>query len=67
MYRSSSIEVSVTLEKGRSLLHRRDGEAQNLAQLTGRDINEIRKKMQIGPVAVTSPINETWWEKIWKK
>ena len=50
-----------------SLAHRRDGEAQNLAQLTGWDVNEIRKKMQIGPAAVTSPINESWWEKIWKK
>ena len=50
----------------RSLAHRRDGEAQNLAHLTGWDVSEIRKKMQIGPVAVTSPINETWWEKIWK-
>ena len=50
-----------------ALAHRRDGEAQNLAQLTSWDVNEIRKKMQIGPAAVTSPVNESWWEKIWKK
>jgi hypothetical protein len=49
------------------LAHRRDGEAQNLANLTGWDVNAIRKKMQIGTMAVTSPVNESWWEKTWKK
>jgi len=39
---------------------RLEREAQSLASLTGWDINDIRKKMQI----TSKP--KAWWEDLWK-
>ncbi len=46
------------------LAQRREREAQNLAQLTGWDINEIRRKMNLGEEP-ERPRN--WWDRLWKR
>jgi hypothetical protein len=55
-----------TCEQGRKyvkdLAKRREAEAQNLASLTGWDINTIRKKMGIDRAAIEK--EESWWEKV---
>ena len=45
----------------RSLSARFEKEAQTLANLTGWNISEVRKKMSI-----QQPIPETWWRKLWR-
>lgn len=44
----------------RSLPARFEKEAQNLAQLTGWNISDIRKKMNL-----EQPMPESWWKKLW--
>jgi hypothetical protein len=44
------------------LPQRREREAQNLATLTGWDINEIRKNM--GVAAPAEPLK--WWQRLWR-
>ena len=44
---------------------RRDREAQNLASLTGWNLDEIRRSMNSGnPLPVETPLK--WWQRIWK-
>jgi hypothetical protein len=45
----------------RSLPARFEKEAQTLANLTGWNISDVRKKMSI-----QQPIPETWWRKLWR-
>ncbi len=45
------------------LAKRNAQEAQTLASLTGWSIDDIRKKMNLGPGAT----NQKWWEKMWGK
>jgi hypothetical protein len=47
------------------LAQRREREAANLAQLTGWDINQIRKSMNGGKPA-PGPAPVKWWQKIWR-
>ena len=48
-----------------SLPPRRDREAQNLASLTGWNIDQIRRSMNPGdPLPAATPIK--WWQRIWK-
>jgi hypothetical protein len=51
----------------KSLPKRFDAEAQTLANLTGWDIDDIRKKMKDAGQAYDAPRKEKWWEKIWGK
>jgi hypothetical protein len=46
-------------EYQRSLPQRYEQEAQTLAKLTDRDINEIREKMNL------SENSDSWWQKVW--
>lgn len=46
---------------GRSLPARFEKEAQTLANLTGWNISEVRKKMNL-----QQPIPEGWWRKLWR-
>jgi hypothetical protein len=46
------------------LAARREREAQTLANLTGWNIEEIRKKQGPGPRAAVD--NRTWWERLWQ-
>jgi hypothetical protein len=47
----------------KALPARHEREAQELASLTSWDINAIRKKMELDPVA---PIeDQKWWERLW--
>jgi hypothetical protein len=42
---------------------RQEAEAKTLASLTGWEINEIRKKMQLQG---TPPKDKGWWQNLWK-
>jgi hypothetical protein len=44
---------------------RREAEAQNLARLTGWQIEDIRRSMGIATPAA-APVPEKWWQRIWK-
>jgi hypothetical protein len=46
------------------LPRRRNQEAQNLALLTGWDLNEIRNKMKLEPAR--SKAGQPWWKSLWK-
>ncbi len=43
---------------------RREKEAQTLAALTGWSIDDIRRKMSLGPAA-PKPDERKWWQKLW--
>ena len=46
------------------LAARHEREAQSLASITGWDIQDIRRKMDLGG---TAPEPGSWWERLWKK
>ena len=46
---------------------RREAEAQNLARLTGWDIQQIRKSMGVSNPAMPPAVPEKWWQRIWKQ
>jgi len=48
----------------RELRKRQEHEAKNVAELTGWDLDEMRRKMHLN-VAVVTPPEKKWWEKIW--
>ena len=49
------------------LPQRREAEAQNLARLTGWDVQQIRRSMGVGNPPVPPQIPEKWWHRIWKQ
>jgi len=52
----------------RDVRARREQEAQRLASMTGWDVSEIRRKMNLGAVDPQSQtILGKWWERLWKK
>jgi hypothetical protein len=48
----------------RDLPQRREHEAETLASLTGWDIKEIRRTMNISDAPATQPVK--WWQRIWR-
>ena len=48
----------------RELHQRQEREAQNVAELTGWNVDEMRRKMHLDRVSDT-PAEKKWWEKIW--
>jgi len=48
----------------RQLRERQEKEAQNVAELTGWNVDEMRRKMHLDTASVT-PAEKKWWEKIW--
>ena len=48
----------------RELGVRREKEAQTLANLTGWDIADIRRRQGVGPRAAVD--NRAWWERLWQ-
>jgi hypothetical protein len=48
----------------RELRKRQEREAQNVAELTGWNLEEMRRKMHLN-VAVVTPAEKKWWEKLW--
>lgn len=48
----------------RELHKRQEKEAQNVAELTGWSVEEMRRKMHLDTASVT-PAEKKWWEKIW--
>jgi hypothetical protein len=61
---SSSCEAATLYRQ--QLPKRREAEAQNLARLTGWDIQQIRRSMGVTNPAVPPAIPEKWWQRIWK-
>lgn len=49
------------------LPQRREAEAQNLARLTGWDVQQIRRSMGVGNPPVPPQTPEKWWHRIWKQ
>ncbi len=50
----------------KTLPKRFEQEAKNLSHLTGWDINEIRKKMDLKTEEKSGSSSDTWWKKLWK-
>jgi hypothetical protein len=48
----------------RQLRERQEHEAQNVAELTGWNVDDMRRKMHLTAANVTPP-EKKWWEKIW--
>jgi hypothetical protein len=48
----------------RDLHQRQEREAQNVAELTGWNVDDMRRKMHLDNASVT-PAEKKWWEKIW--
>jgi hypothetical protein len=48
----------------REVRDRQEHEARNVAELTGWNVDEMRRKMHIDSASVT-PAEKKWWEKIW--
>jgi len=48
----------------RELHQRQEKEAQNVAELTGWNVGDMRRKMHLDTASVT-PAEKKWWEKIW--
>jgi len=60
-------ECPATEEYRRELIQRHERQAQQLADLTGWDIADIRAQMNLRAVIPDGPGTKTWWEKIWIK
>jgi hypothetical protein len=54
------------VEYRQSLPQRREKEAQTLSTLTGWNIDEIRKKMNLAKSPQQAQTEERWWQRIWK-
>jgi hypothetical protein len=48
----------------RELHQRQEHEAQNVAELTGWNVDDMRRRMHLDTVSAT-PAEKKWWEKIW--
>ena len=60
-------ECPATEEYRRELIRQRHQEAQQLADLTGWDIADIRGQMNLQGAVPNGPGSKTWWEKIWNQ
>jgi hypothetical protein len=60
-------ECPATEEYRRELTRQRHQEAQQLADLTGWDIADIRRQMNLRGTVPNGPGSKTWWEKIWNQ
>jgi hypothetical protein len=60
-------ECPATEEYRRELVQRHEQEAQQLAELTGWKIADIRKQMNLRDAVPNGPGSKTWWEKIWNQ
>jgi hypothetical protein len=49
----------------KQLAERHEQEAKTLAELTGWQLSDIRKKMNLDDIPKTSESGNQWWEKIW--
>ncbi len=54
-------------EYRRELRHRWDREARNLAELTGWNLDEVRRRMNLNAGAAGSPAEEPWWKRLWDR
>src|SRR5262249_49891597 len=60
-------ECPATEEYRRELAQRHEQDAQQLADLTGWDIADIRTQMNLRAAMPNGPESKTWWGKIWNK
>ncbi|HEV3460069.1 MAG TPA: DUF2330 domain-containing protein [Thermoanaerobaculia bacterium] len=55
-------------EYRRELRHRWDREARNLAELTGWNLDDVRRRMNLNAgAAASSPPEEPWWKRLWDR
>jgi hypothetical protein len=52
-------------EYRRELRRRWDREARNLAELTGWNLDDVRRRMNLNTGAAGSPDEEPWWKRLW--
>jgi hypothetical protein len=52
-------------EYRRELRQRWDREARNLAQLTGWELDDVRRRMNLKVGAAGSAADEPWWQRLW--
>ena len=64
-WKGSPEQCSAAEEYFRRLAKRHEQEAQALSNLTGWDLNEIRRKMKLDENQIPQT-NENWWKNIWK-
>jgi len=57
-------ECKAAIAYRREVRERQEHEAQNVAELTGWNVDEMRRKMHIDSASV-NPAEKKWWEKIW--
>jgi hypothetical protein len=50
-----------------NLRQRQEDEAQQLSSLTGWELAEIRKRMNLSASAEVQPAAATWWQRLWRK
>jgi hypothetical protein len=60
-------DCPLVTEYRKTLPQRQEKEVQNLALLTGWDVNDVRKKMNLIAGGPKPPDQRKWWEKIWEK
>ena len=61
----SDSSCSLAAEYNRNLTERREREARTLASLTGWDVNDIRRQMNMGVPAGQPGGERKWWQLIW--
>jgi hypothetical protein len=52
-------------EYRRELRRRWDREARNLAELTGWNLDDVRRRMNLNAGAAGSPADQPWWQRLW--
>jgi hypothetical protein len=60
-------ECPATEEYRRQLTQRQERDAQQLADLTGWDIADIRSQMNLRGTVPNGSGGKRWWEKIWTR
>jgi hypothetical protein len=63
---NGSATCAAAVQYRQELQQRRERESQTLASLTGWNIDEIRKRMGVGPETGPGETPVKWWERLWK-
>jgi hypothetical protein len=61
---AKSGQCNAAIAYRRELHQRQEKEAENVAELTGWDVGDMRRRMHLDTASVT-PVEKKWWEKIW--
>jgi hypothetical protein len=61
---ASTGQCNAAIAYRRELHQRQEREAQNVAELTGWNVDDMRRRMHLDTASAT-PAEKKWWEKIW--